>query len=251
MLYIRRRNQLLREKLSRDPEISAQYLKLRSELLRRRYGDRQEQSSLGSHTINEELSERKTKHHAVQRRSTADNFAFAGVHHVFDQHKAAITMLKFANNDRSKLCCASLDGTLSICEVINTPPKVIALLEGHRNSVTAFDWSISNDLIVSSSLDATIRLWRVCTDTEPNCLRVVNDQQRAEVLCCSFIPANNNLIVAGNSRGLIQVLNVSTGIYTRGGSCKIGGKVRAFDNATNKLLNCKIIALIMDHLRSE
>ncbi|RLU17151.1 hypothetical protein DMN91_011220 [Ooceraea biroi] len=225
MLYIRRRNQLLREKPSRDPEIGARYLKLRSELLRRRYGERQEQNSVGSHTISEETSENKAKHHLAQRRSTAENFAFAGVHHVFDQHKAAVTMLKFANNDRSKLCCASLDGTLSICEVISTPPKVIALLEGHRNGVTALDWSISNDLIVSSSLDATIRLWRICADSEPVCLRVVNDQQRAEVLCCSFIPANNNLIVAGNSQGLIQILNVSTGIYTRGGSCKIGGKI--------------------------
>lgn len=230
MLYIRRRNQLLREKLSRDPEIGAQYLKLRSELLRRRYGERQEQNSIGSHTISEESLDRRTKHHVVQRKSTAENFAFAGVHHVFDQHKAAVTMLKFANNDRSKLCCASLDGTLSICDVISAPPRVIALLEGHCNGVTALDWSISNDLIVSSSLDTTIRLWKVCAETEPSCLRVVNDQQRAEVLCCSFIPANNNLIVAGNSQGLIQVLNVSTGIYTRGGSCKIGGKVGVSPN---------------------
>ncbi|XP_014473939.1 PREDICTED: WD repeat-containing protein 13-like isoform X1 [Dinoponera quadriceps] len=223
MLYIRRRNQLLREKLSADPEIGALYLKLRSELLRRRYGEQQERNSTGSHTISEESSERRTKHHTIQRKSTAENFAFAGVHHIFEQHKAAVTMLKFANNDRSRLCCASLDGTLSICEVVGTPPRVTALLEGHCNGVTAFDWSISNDLIVSSSLDTTIRLWRVCV--EPSCLRVVNDQQRAEVLCCSFIPANNNLIVAGNSQGLIQVLNVSTGIYTRGGSCKIGGKI--------------------------
>lgn len=229
MLYIRRRNQLLREKPSRDPEISTRYLKLRSELLRRRYGERQqEQNSMGSHTISEDLSEGRQKHHFAQRKSTAENFAFAGVHHIFDQHKAAITMLKFANNDRSKLCCASLDGTLSICEVIGTPPKVIALLEGHSGGVTALDWSISNDLIVSSSLDTTIRLWRVCADVEPICLRVVNDQQRAEVLCCNFIPANNNLIVAGNSQGLIQILNVSTGIYMRGGSCKIGGKVGFF-----------------------
>ncbi|XP_070167172.1 WD repeat-containing protein 13 [Polyergus mexicanus] len=226
MLYIRRRNQLLREKPSRDPEISTRYLKLRSELLRRRYGERQqEQNSVGSHTISEDLSEGRLKHHFVQRKSTAENFAFAGVHHIFDQHKTAVTMLKFANNDRSKLCCASLDGTLSICEVIGAPPKIIALLEGHSGGVTALDWSISNDLIVSSSLDTTIRLWRVCTDIEPICLRVVNDQQRAEVLCCNFIPANNNLIIAGNSQGLIQILNVSTGIYMRGGSCKIGGKI--------------------------
>lgn len=225
MLYIRRRNQLLREKPSRDVEISTRYLKLRSELLRRRYGEKQEQNSMGSHTISEDLSEGRLKHHLTQRKSTAENFAFAGVHHVFDQHKAAVTMLKFANNDRSKLCCASLDGMLSICEVIGSPPKVIALLEGHTGGVTAFDWSISNDLIVSSSLDTTIRLWKICPDVEPICLRVVNDQQRAEVLCCNFLPANNNLIVAGNSQGLIQILNVSTGIYMRGGSCKIGGKI--------------------------
>ncbi|XP_077254886.1 WD repeat-containing protein 13 isoform X1 [Temnothorax americanus] len=225
MLYIRRRNQLLREKFSMDPEIGARYLKLRSELLRQRYGERLEQNSVGSHPISEESSENRARHRRVQRRSTAENFAFAGVHHVFDQHKAAVTMLKFANNDRSKLCCASLDGTLSICEVVSTPPKVIVLLEGHRNGVTALDWSISNDLIVSSSLDATIRLWRVCADAEPACLRVVDDQHRAEVLCCNFIPANNNLIAAGNSQGLIQILNVSTGIYMRGGSCKIGGKI--------------------------
>lgn len=226
MLYIRRRNQLLREKLCRDSEIGARYLKLRTELLRRRYGERQEQNSMGSCTISEEsLHQSKMKHHIVQRKSTAENFAFAGVHHVFDQHKTAVTMLKFANNDKSKLCCASLDGTLSICETTSIPPKVIALLEGHSNGVTAFDWSISNDLIVSSSLDTTIRLWSVCMDMEPICLRVVKDQQRAEVLCCNFIPANNNLIVAGNSQGLIQILNVSTGIYNRGGSCKIGGKV--------------------------
>ncbi|XP_029032511.1 WD repeat-containing protein 13 [Osmia lignaria lignaria] len=226
MLYIRRRNQLLKEKFSKDPTIRENYLKLRSKLLFLRYGENLEQNSLSSHTTEEEKSEIKIKLHNVQRKSTAESFAFEGVHHVFDQHNAPVTMLKFANNDRSKLCCASLDGSLSICDAIGTPPKVIALLEGHKKGVTAFDWSISNDLIVSSSLDCTIRLWNVSNpETGPNCLRTVNDQQRAEVLCCGFIPINNNLVVAGNSQGLVQILNISTGIYTRGGTCKIGGKI--------------------------
>ena len=225
MLYIRRRNQLLKEKSCKDPKICENYLKLRSKLLFLRYGDSLEQNSLGSHTTEEEKSEIKTKFHCKQRKSIAENFAFDGMDHVFDQHKAPVMMLKFANNDRSKLCCASLDGLLSICEAISIPPKVIALLEGHKKGVTAFDWSISNDLIVSSSLDGTIRLWNVATATNPDCLRTINDQQRAEVLCCGFIPVNNNLVVAGNSQGLVQILNISTGIYTRGGSCKIGGKI--------------------------
>ncbi|XP_035741160.1 WD repeat-containing protein 13-like isoform X2 [Vespa mandarinia] len=176
-----------------------------------------------NNSLQEETSENVPKSHFVQKKSTAENFAFAGVHHAFDQHTAAVIMLKFANNDRSRLGCASLDGTLSICEVVNTPPQVFAVLEGHQKGVTAFDWSISNDLIVSSSLDATIRLWKV--HAEPKCLRVVKDPQNAEIFCCAFIPANNNLVVTGNSHGLIQILNVSTGIYTRGGSCKLGEKI--------------------------
>ncbi|XP_076243997.1 WD repeat-containing protein 13 [Calliopsis andreniformis] len=225
LLYIRRRNQLLKEKSCKDLKICENYLKLRSKLLFLRYGESLEQNSLGSQTTEEEKSEIKTKLHSAQRKTIAENFAFDGMDHVFDQHKAPVMMLKFANNDRSKLCCASLDGLLSICEAISTPPKVIALLKGHKKGVTALDWSISNDLIVSSSLDGTIRLWNVATDTSPDCLRTVNDQQRAEVLCCGFIPINNNLVVAGNSQGLVQILNISTGIYPRGGSCKIGGKI--------------------------
>lgn len=223
MLYIRRRNQLLREKLFKEQDVHTQYLKLRSDLLHRRYGENIEQNSVTSNIVHEKSIESTSKSHAIQRKSTAENFAFAGVHHVFDQHTAAVTMLKFANNDRSRLGCASLDGILSICEVDSTPPQVLALLDGHQKGVTAFDWSISNDLIVSSSLDATIRLWKV--QIEPICLRVVKDPQNSEILCCAFIPANNNLVVTGNSHGLIQILNVSTGIYTRGGLCKIGEKI--------------------------
>ncbi|XP_060832438.1 WD repeat-containing protein 13-like [Bombus pascuorum] len=226
MLYIRRRNQLLKEKFSKDPKIRENYIKLRAKLLFLRYGENLEQNSFSSYTTEEEKSEIKTKLYNIQRKSIAESFAFDGMHHVFDQHNAPVMMLKFANNDRSKLCCASLDGLLSICDAISTPPKVIALLEGHKKGVTALDWSISNDLIVSSSLDGTIRLWNVLNpENNPTCLRVVNDQQRAEVLCCGFIPINNNLIVAGNSQGLVQILNISTGIYTRNGSCKIGGKI--------------------------
>jgi len=45
-------------------------------------------------------------------------------------------MLKFANNDKSKLCCASNDGTLSICDVLTSPPCVKAILRCHTGPVT-------------------------------------------------------------------------------------------------------------------
>lgn len=45
-------------------------------------------------------------------------------------------MVKFANNDRSTLCCSSLDGNLSVCDVTNEPPLVSAILKGHAKAVT-------------------------------------------------------------------------------------------------------------------
>ncbi|XP_011304262.1 WD repeat-containing protein 13 [Fopius arisanus] len=218
MLYIRRRSQLLRDKESKDPSLRPTYVKLRAELLRSRYGTISEYNGLG-------IPDDKSTHTRLNRKSTAESFAFAGVHHVFDQHIAGVTALKFANNDRSKLCCASFDGTISICNVTDSPPRVMAKLEGHQKGVTAIDWSISNDLIVSSGLDATVRLWGVHGDASPVCLRVVSDPFRSEVLCCAFVPANNNLVITGNGQGLLQILNVSTGIYPRGGTTKIGGKM--------------------------
>lgn len=124
--------------------------------------------------------------------SISDNYAFVGVHHIFDQHTASVTMIKFANNDRSRLCCASKDGTASICNVTNVPPSADIILKEHKNEITSCDWSISNDLIVTCSLDCTIRLWNSFSG---KCLRVVQDQMNAEVLSCIFQPANNNMVI--------------------------------------------------------
>nr|CAD7430898.1 unnamed protein product [Timema monikensis] len=137
----------------------------------------------------------------------------------------AVTMVKFANNDRSRLCCASFDGTVSICNVTASPPVVDVVFRGHTKGVTACDWSVSNDLVVSCSLDGTIFLWDVASR---RCLRVVRDQvMGAEILACVFQPANNNMVIVGNSCGMVEVLNVSTGIYPQGGTSKLGGRVLA------------------------
>ncbi|KAG8039582.1 hypothetical protein G9C98_008225 [Cotesia typhae] len=225
LLYLRRRNQLLREKNPANTEARLSYVKLRAELFNLRYGSPSDCVSLSSRASIDGISESSIIKERTIKKSTAESFAFAGVHHVFDQHKAAITSLKFANNDRSRLCCASFDGTITICDVTSTPPKILVRLEDHKKGVTAIDWSISNDFIVSSSLDATVRLWGITEDSTTVCLRTVGDQVRSEVLCCGFVPANNNLVITGNAVGLLQVLNISTGIYPRGGTSKIGGKV--------------------------
>lgn len=260
-LYIRRRSQLLREYAKgEDTVLRKQYIKIRSQLLQHRYGLSFDQSSLRSRSarsssrISESPESSRLQQESIMSEqgivvptkqaeasraivggtTIAENYAFVGVHHIFDQHTAAVTVLKFANNDRSHLCCASFDGTVSICNVTATPPCVEVILRGHKKAVTDCDWSVSNDLMVSCSLDGTLCLWHVATQ---KCLRVVKDQMGSEMLSCLFQPANNNMVVAGNSRGMMEVLNVSTGIYPRGGSSKLGGKVLglAFDSSGQML----------------
>ncbi|XP_059059184.1 WD repeat-containing protein 13-like [Achroia grisella] len=229
-LYIRRRSQLLRENAKfKDIETIKKYINIRSQLLQRRYGvqdnisissssSRPRSSSKASLAFDDYPSSSKRKNDMT----ISENYAFSGVHHIFDQHTDQVSVVKFANNDRSKLCCASHDGTVSICDVMASPPRVSFVLEGHTKAVTGCDWSASNELLVTSGLDGTLCLWDV---TRRRRLRVVADQLAAPLLCCVFQPANNNMVIAGNARGMVEVLNVSTGIYPKGGTSILGGRV--------------------------
>ncbi|XP_023019104.2 WD repeat-containing protein 13 isoform X1 [Leptinotarsa decemlineata] len=251
-LYIRRRNQLLRE-ASRPTDRWKQYIKLRSLLLQQRYGNAKAEQhsssnslslagSLRSLTISESTTpirspsgsvvptkEAEASRAIVGGNTIAENYAFVGVQHIFDQHTNGVTMIKFANNDKTRLCCSSLDKTLSVCDSLGTPPTVLAILKGHSKGVTGFDWSINNDLIVSSSLDGTAKVWKVA---DFNCLRTINDPNLFPILCCLFQTSNNNLILTGNDRGELRVANVSTGRFLKD-VCRIGGSILSLTSDTN------------------
>lgn len=157
------------------------------------------------------------KNHVV-----SGNCAFAGMHHIFDQHKDAVTGVKFANNDKSLLACCSLDGTLSICQLTPSPATVLYILKGHKAGVCNFEWSTSNDLIVSCSYDGSVKLWDSASGV---CLRTILDPFESSITACTFQPNNNNMIVTGNDKGFIQILNVSTGIYAKEKISNESGKV--------------------------
>ncbi|KAF5303936.1 hypothetical protein FQA39_LY01721 [Lamprigera yunnana] len=248
-LYIRRRSQLLRE-TERSPDSWKQYLRTRTQLLQQRYGCPLEPSAstgiltrfvfkgsipADSSTIHISggtvvpTDKADASRAMVGGTTIAENYAFVGVHHIFDQHIEAVTMVKFANNDRSRFCCSSLDTTLSICCVNSDPPSVITVLRGHIKAVTGFDWSANNDLIASASLDGTIKVWNVAHNV---CLRTINDLTNAPLLCCLFQPTNNNLLITGNGKGEVGVANVSTGLFTKN-MYRIGGNILSLASDTN------------------
>ncbi|XP_023311899.1 WD repeat-containing protein 13-like [Anoplophora glabripennis] len=245
-LYIRRRSQLLRD-TKRSADDWKQYIKLRSALLQQRYGTTKvdSSSSISSLNINKSVINERTifsttgcvvptkeaeaSRAMVGGTTMAENYAFVGVEHIFDQHTKAVTMVKFANNDRTRLCCSSLDGNLSVCDLANNSPIVSAVLKGHIKAVTGFDWSINNDLIVSASLDGSIRVWKVA---DFKCLSIIKENNDVQILCCVFQPINNNLILAGNNKGELRIANISTGRYLKY-VCRIGGNILSIAFDTN------------------
>ncbi|XP_074647923.1 WD repeat-containing protein 13-like [Tubulanus polymorphus] len=262
-LYIRRRSQLLRESASdkANPLVRKEFIRLRAQLLSQRYGtpSMSDVSSLRSRTASlrsmnqsfDETNRRKVTNSLcspesptggviptfaaeasralVGDKTISENYAFAGMHHIFDQHRKAVTRVQFANDDKSRIACCSLDGLLSIFQVLPPPATVICTLNGHVNGVTDFCWSLSNDLILSTSLDCTARLWNVARG---DCLRVFQDPNDSEVLSCLFQPINNNLVITGNAKHQVSVMNVSTGKVVKNGTSKVLGRVLtlAFDS---------------------
>ena len=58
-----------------------------------------------------------------------------------------------------------------------------------------FDWSITNDFILSASLDGTARVWNPASG---QCLRVVNDSHSCGLTACRFQPVNNNMLLVSS-----------------------------------------------------
>ncbi|XP_057311161.1 WD repeat-containing protein 13-like [Hydractinia symbiolongicarpus] len=156
----------------------------------------------------------------------SENYSFSGMFHIFDQHADAVTAVKFAHNEKYMLACSSRDCTISICALNTTPPTVTSMLLGHKEEVNDFDWSITNDLLVSASSDGSAQLWNPATGEN---LRVLKDNFGSGVNACRFMPLNNNLIVTGNKRGHVQVFNMSTGKCTKDGVAKGTTSIRCLE----------------------
>ncbi|KAG0481982.1 hypothetical protein HPP92_010066 [Vanilla planifolia] len=132
-------------------------------------------------------------------------YSFVGMHCVFDNCKASVTILKFGHMSYNLLAYGSTDGSLTVCRV-SEPPSVIQQLNGHSKGITDFDFTTNNQYIASSSLDKTVQVWDI---SKGHCIRVIYGT--SPQLCVRFHPVNNNLLLVGNANKEISVINFSTG----------------------------------------
>ena len=47
----------------------------------------------------------------------------------------AVTLVRFANDDKTRLACASKDGTLTVFSLVSEPPSLACTLRGHSRGV--------------------------------------------------------------------------------------------------------------------
>ncbi|KAK6946295.1 WD40 repeat [Dillenia turbinata] len=146
-----------------------------------------------------------TSDNGHSRRKAEPAYSFVGMHCIFDQCKAAVTVVKFGHMSSDLLAYGASDGTLTVCTV-SQPPSVIKELKGHSKDVTDFDFSSNNQYIASSSMDKTVRVWEI---SKGHCIRIIYGV--SSQLCIRFHPVNNNFLSVGNSNKEITVFNFSTG----------------------------------------
>lgn len=132
-------------------------------------------------------------------------YSFVGMHCIFDNCKASVTILKFGRTNSDLLAYGAADGSLMVCQV-SEPPSVLQKMIGHSKNITDFDFSSNNQYIASCSLDKTVRVWEISKGT---CIRVVYGV--SSQLCICFHPVNNNLLLVGNANKEINAINFSTG----------------------------------------
>lgn len=132
-------------------------------------------------------------------------YSFVGMHCIFDQCKASVTVIKFGHMSSDLFAYGASDGTLTVCSV-SEKPSVIKQLNGHSKDITDFDFTSNNQYIASASLDKTVRVWEI---EKGNCMRVIYGV--SSQLCIRFHPVNNNFLSVGNANKEINVFNFSTG----------------------------------------
>ncbi|KAF8410533.1 hypothetical protein HHK36_003064 [Tetracentron sinense] len=158
-------------------------------------------------------------------------YSFVGMHCIFDNCKASVTVLKFGHMSSDLLAYGASDGTLTVCTV-SQPPSIIKHLRGHSKDVTDFDFSSNNQYIASSSMDKTVRVWEI---SKGHCIRVIYGV--SSQLCIRFHPVNNNFLSVGNANREITVINFSTGRIVN--KAVFGNEVTAMDHDhTGRLIFC-------------
>ncbi|GJM92956.1 hypothetical protein PR202_ga09465 [Eleusine coracana subsp. coracana] len=130
-------------------------------------------------------------------------YSFVGMHCIFDNCKASVTILKFGRASSDLLAYGAADGSLTVCQV-SEPTSVLQKLIGHSKDITGFDFSSNNQYIASCSLDKTVRAINFSTG------RVISKLTFDDAVTALDIDHTGQLIFAGDAQGFIYTVSVNS-----------------------------------------
>ncbi|MGE0090879.1 MAG: hypothetical protein AB7S50_15525 [Bacteroidales bacterium] len=123
---------------------------------------------------------------------------------IFEESKNAVTA--FAYNHSGKwMASGDSKGNLKIWDTKNY--TLIETLEGHRSRIYDIDFSPDDQLVASTSLDGTVRMWD-CSNI--NNQPVVLTDHESWVLSIAFSPDGKRLITSSNQKERILVWSTTT-----------------------------------------
>ncbi|KAF8103345.1 hypothetical protein N665_0188s0283 [Sinapis alba] len=153
-------------------------------------------------TITEE--ERRDNMFEVAEFDSTSNCVYFGMN-----DKSQIEPLNIENEKVEKSRRLLRKKSESTCAVL--PSKVFTISEtpqhefrGHAGEILDLSWS-EKGFLLSSSVDETVRLWRVGSSDE--CLRVFS--HKSFVTCVAFNPVDDNYFISGSTDGKVRIWDVS------------------------------------------
>ncbi|CRH01782.1 myosin C, putative [Plasmodium relictum] len=100
--------------------------------------------------------------------------------------------------------------------------KLLSKLSGHKKAITCIVFSFSEDKIISSSIDRTIKIWEVSTGF---LLKVFSDS--SATLSVLLFPTNLDIFLCSNCTSLLRIVNLNSGqVYQK---IKVESEIRALE----------------------
>ena len=93
-------------------------------------------------------------------------------------------------------------------------------LTGHTRAITSLFFSLLEDMVVTTSIDKSVRFWNADTG---EMLKVFTDSSPVPVAC--FLPFNPSVFVAANSNAVLRLVNATNGMVLQ--KLKVEAEVRA------------------------
>jgi len=139
----------------------------------------------------------------------ADYSQFIGMYPIFSLKKrsesASITRIKFARNSRNIIAFSSDNHTLTIADVFELPVPPSFVFKGHSLSIVDFDWTLSNDALVTTSKDKTLKVWNT---EQQECIQTIIIGH--EIACCICHPTQAPFVAVGLNNGHVDIYNITT-----------------------------------------